>query len=243
MAERIYIFDTTLRDGEQAPGYSMNLEEKIRVAKQLETLGVDIIEAGFAISSPGDFESVEAIAKAVDNVTVKAGSDEVFVSYPDGTAAWYYFNTVSNASYFTELSPIVLEGVYVKNDGGKVVYSTDGSEWTATNADSIFDDEEYLYDIHGDEHGRMFGSDSSVCNETRITGLGDGFISIYSPTDRGAALIEKSEAVDGSLKDVHITETELSTGTNYIDTENIPDVYMLWNSLEGMEPLCKEYMP
>ncbi len=70
MAERIYIFDTTLRDGEQAPGYSMNLEEKIRVAKQLETLGVDIIEAGFAISSPGDFESVEAISKAVDNVTV-----------------------------------------------------------------------------------------------------------------------------------------------------------------------------
>ena len=70
MAERIYIFDTTLRDGEQAPGYSMNLEEKIRVARQLETLGVDIIEAGFAISSPGDFESVEAIAKSVDNVTV-----------------------------------------------------------------------------------------------------------------------------------------------------------------------------
>lgn len=70
MAERIYIFDTTLRDGEQAPGYSMNLEEKIRVAKQLEVLGVDIIEAGFAISSPGDFESVEAIAKAVDDVTV-----------------------------------------------------------------------------------------------------------------------------------------------------------------------------
>ena len=70
MAERVYIFDTTLRDGEQAPGYSMNLEEKIRVAKQLEALGVDIIEAGFAISSPGDFESVEAIAKSVDNVTV-----------------------------------------------------------------------------------------------------------------------------------------------------------------------------
>ena len=47
MAEHIYIFDTTLRDGEQAPGYSMNLEEKIRMARQLEALGVDIIEAGF----------------------------------------------------------------------------------------------------------------------------------------------------------------------------------------------------
>ena len=70
MADRIYIFDTTLRDGEQAPGYSMNLDEKIRVAKQLETLGVDIIEAGFAISSPGDAESVRAIAGAVNDVTV-----------------------------------------------------------------------------------------------------------------------------------------------------------------------------
>lgn len=70
MAERVYIFDTTLRDGEQAPGYSMNLEEKIRMARQLETLGVDIIEAGFAISSPGDFESVEAIASSVKDVTV-----------------------------------------------------------------------------------------------------------------------------------------------------------------------------
>lgn len=70
MADRVYIFDTTLRDGEQAPGYSMNLEEKIRMAKQLEALGVDIIEAGFAISSPGDFESVEAISAAVKDVTV-----------------------------------------------------------------------------------------------------------------------------------------------------------------------------
>ena len=70
MAERIYIFDTTLRDGEQAPGYSMNLEEKIRMARQLESLGVDIIEAGFAISSPGDFESVEAIASAVEKPVV-----------------------------------------------------------------------------------------------------------------------------------------------------------------------------
>ena len=84
-----------------------------------------------------------------------------------------------------------------------------------------------------------------MCNDTRITGLGDGLISIYSPSDRSAALIEKSETADGRLNDVHITETELSTGTNYIDidTENIPDVYMLWNSLEDMEPLCKEYMP
>ena len=68
--DKIRIFDTTLRDGEQAPGYSMNIDEKIRMARQLETLGVDVLEAGFAIASPGDFESVKAIAGAVRNVTV-----------------------------------------------------------------------------------------------------------------------------------------------------------------------------
>lgn len=63
MAERVFIFDTTLRDGEQSPGATMNLQEKLRLARQLEALGVDIIEAGFPASSPGDFEAVEAIAK------------------------------------------------------------------------------------------------------------------------------------------------------------------------------------
>jgi len=68
--ERIYIFDTTLRDGEQAPGASLNTEEKMKVAIQLEKLGVDIIEAGFPAASPGDFEAVEKIAKAVKKSVV-----------------------------------------------------------------------------------------------------------------------------------------------------------------------------
>jgi 2-isopropylmalate synthase len=68
--ERILFFDTTLRDGEQSPGCSMNLNEKIRLAKQLERLGVDIIEAGFPIASDGDFEAVSAIASECENVTV-----------------------------------------------------------------------------------------------------------------------------------------------------------------------------
>jgi len=65
MAERITIFDTTLRDGEQSPGCSMNRQEKLRVAHQLDRLGVDVIEAGFPIASDGDFESVRAIAGVV----------------------------------------------------------------------------------------------------------------------------------------------------------------------------------
>lgn len=66
----IKIFDTTLRDGEQSPGCSMNLQEKIEVARQLEKLGVDVIEAGFAIASPGDFQSVKTIAETVKNARV-----------------------------------------------------------------------------------------------------------------------------------------------------------------------------
>ena len=61
--DRVMIFDTTLRDGEQSPGASMNLAEKLEIAHALKELGVDIIEAGFPIASPGDFEAVEAIAR------------------------------------------------------------------------------------------------------------------------------------------------------------------------------------
>ncbi len=68
--ETIKIFDTTLRDGEQSPGASMNTEEKIQIAAQLEKLGVDIIEAGFAAASPGDFDAIEKIAQKVENSTV-----------------------------------------------------------------------------------------------------------------------------------------------------------------------------
>ncbi len=68
--ETIKIFDTTLRDGEQSPGASMNTEEKIQIAIQLEKLGVDIIEAGFAAASPGDFEAISKIAERITNSTV-----------------------------------------------------------------------------------------------------------------------------------------------------------------------------
>ena len=67
---QVKIFDTTLRDGEQAPGCSMNLREKIEVAKCLEKMKVDIIEAGFPVSSPGDFESVSTIAGLIKDCTV-----------------------------------------------------------------------------------------------------------------------------------------------------------------------------
>ena len=72
MNERLFFFDTTLRDGEQVPGCQLNTVEKIQVARQLEQLGVDVIEAGFPASSPGDFNSVIEISKAVTWPTICA---------------------------------------------------------------------------------------------------------------------------------------------------------------------------
>src|SRR5579871_3359946 len=68
--DHLVIFDTTLRDGEQSPGNSMNLEEKLLVADALDAMGVDVIEAGFAMASRGDFEAVNAIAKRIKNSVV-----------------------------------------------------------------------------------------------------------------------------------------------------------------------------
>jgi 2-isopropylmalate synthase len=70
MSQKVFIFDTTLRDGEQVPGCKLNVKEKLELAVKLEELGVDILEAGFPVSSPGDFESVNQIAKTLKNTVV-----------------------------------------------------------------------------------------------------------------------------------------------------------------------------
>ena len=78
MKNRVYIFDTTLRDGEQVPGCQLNTVEKIEVAQALEELGVDIIEAGFPISSPGDLTSVQEVSKVVKEPVITALSRPIF---------------------------------------------------------------------------------------------------------------------------------------------------------------------
>ena len=85
MSDNIFIFDTTLRDGEQSPGASLNIKEKLEIAKQLDRLGVDAIEAGFPISSPGDFESVKLVAKEVRGPSI-AGLARA--NEKDITACW-----------------------------------------------------------------------------------------------------------------------------------------------------------
>lgn len=108
MSDRVFIFDTTLRDGEQSPGATMNLQEKLRLAHQLEVLGVDCIEAGFPASSQGDFESVQAIANLVKDSQV-AGLARC--TEGDIDRAW---DAIKNAAHprihtFLATSPIHME--------------------------------------------------------------------------------------------------------------------------------------
>src|ERR1700737_4086400 len=82
---RVLVFDTTLRDGEQSPGISLNAQEKLEIAQQLARLGVDVIEAGFPIASPGDFEGAQEIARQVEGPVI-AGLARSHVA--DIDAAW-----------------------------------------------------------------------------------------------------------------------------------------------------------
>src|SRR3954452_22259018 len=90
---RVKIFDTTLRDGEQSPGISLNRQEKLEIAHQLARLGVDVIEAGFPIPSPGDFEAVQAIAREVQGPVICGLAR---TSKQDIDAAW---NAVKDAEH------------------------------------------------------------------------------------------------------------------------------------------------
>lgn len=108
MSNQVKIFDTTLRDGEQSPGCSMNLREKLEIARCLETMKVDIIEAGFAISSPGDFESVNEIAKAVKDCTVASLAR---AAAKDIDAAWEAVKVAADPRIHTFIatSPVHME--------------------------------------------------------------------------------------------------------------------------------------
>jgi 2-isopropylmalate synthase len=98
---RVLIFDTTLRDGEQSPGISLNTQEKLEIAQQLARLGVDVIEAGFPITSPGDFEAVQAIARSVEGPVI-AGLARTHVA--DIDAAWNAVKDAARARIHTFIS-------------------------------------------------------------------------------------------------------------------------------------------
>ena len=105
--QKIKIFDTTLRDGEQTPGVNLNFSEKLEIAKQLERLNVDIIEAGFPAASKGDFDSVKKIAQTIKNSTVtglarctQKDMDIAWEALKDGVESKtsYFLSNITNSS-------------------------------------------------------------------------------------------------------------------------------------------------
>jgi len=117
--DRVVIFDTTLRDGEQAAGASLNMGEKLEIARQLERLGVDVIEAGFPISSPGDLEAVRAIAGEIKNSTVCALAR---ASVRDIECAWEAVKTATHPRIHVFISASDIHMVHqLKKNSGQVL--------------------------------------------------------------------------------------------------------------------------
>ena len=114
--QRVIIFDTTLRDGEQSPGASLSIKDKVQIAIQLERLGVDIIEAGFPVSSPVQFEAVEACSDVVKNAAVCGLARTV---EKDITSAWKALKNAVRPRIHTFIatSPIHMEFKLHKNAG------------------------------------------------------------------------------------------------------------------------------
>lgn len=138
MSERIFIFDTTLRDGEQSPGCSMNLEEKLEMARQLDRLGVDILEAGFPIASQGDFEAVQAIAAEVGRPMIAALARATEI---DIKRAWDALKGAARPRIHTFLATSDIHLQYKLRKTREEVLKQ--ISWTVSYARSLCDDVEF----------------------------------------------------------------------------------------------------
>ncbi len=190
------------------------------------------------------------VTNSSDNVTADASTvtdsgNRIFSCTPNSGSYWCFYNTADKASYKTTLSPIIKEGIYVKNVDGKVAYSTDDTEWTATDITSVFTDEDYKADIYGNSHDRLFGSISEVCEDAQFICIEDNKVYIYVPEAvDNAALIEKSEKYDNILTGVNVYDVRLDIGTNVIEvnstnTYDVVTTYMLWDGLDTMKPIIE----
>jgi 2-isopropylmalate synthase len=143
MSEKVKVFDTTLRDGEQAPGIALNPDQKVRIASQLATLNVDVIEAGFPVSSPGDFEAVQRISREVSGPVVAAMSrtspEDIATSWEavkDASSARLHIFLATSQIHMDHKLRMTEEEVLtsVKSGVGRARDFTDDVEYTAEDA-------------------------------------------------------------------------------------------------------------
>lgn len=227
--ERITIFDTTLRDGEQSPGCSMNLEEKIRLARQLQNLGVDVIEAGFPIASDGDFEAVKAVASECREVTVAAlcrttEQDVLRAWEAVGRAArprLHTFVATSDIHLEHKLKKTRAEVLRMTRDAVRLARSfTDDVEFSAE--DATRSDIEYLCDVFAvaiEEGARTINVPDTVGYTTpsefgrtvatvieRVAGdQKDVTVSVHCHNDLGLAVANSLAALEAGARQVECT--------------------------------------
>ncbi|HVF43497.1 MAG TPA: 2-isopropylmalate synthase [Pyrinomonadaceae bacterium] len=226
--ERIKIFDTTLRDGEQSPGCSMNLVEKVRLARRLQTLGVDIIEAGFPIASDGDFEAVRAVAAECREVSVAALCR---TTVQDVLRAWeavgraarprlHTFVATSDIHLEHKLRKSRAEVLRMTRDAVRLASSlTEDVEFSAE--DATRSDLDYLcevFDAAVEEGARTLNVPDTVGYTTptefreivravreRVVGRRDVVISVHCHNDLGLAVANSLAAFDAGARQVECT--------------------------------------
>ena len=226
--ERIKIFDTTLRDGEQSPGCSMNLDEKVRLARRLQTLGVDIIEAGFPIASDGDFEAVRAVAAECREVAVAAlcrttEQDVLRAWEAVGSAArprLHTFVATSDIHLEHKLKKTRAEVLRMTREAVRLARTlTDDVEFSAE--DATRSDLDYLCEVFAaavEEGARTLNVPDTVGYTTptefreivravreRVVGERDVCISVHCHNDLGLAVANSLAALDAGARQVECT--------------------------------------
>jgi 2-isopropylmalate synthase len=226
--ERIKIFDTTLRDGEQSPGCSMNLGEKVRLARRLQTLGVDVIEAGFPIASDGDFEAVRAVAAECREVSVAAlcrttEQDVLRAWEAVGAAArprLHTFVATSDIHLEHKLKKSRAEVLRMTREAVRLASTlTEDVEFSAE--DATRSDLDYLCEVFAaavEEGARTLNVPDTVGYTTptefreivcavreRVVGARDVTISVHCHNDLGLAVANSLAAFDAGARQVECT--------------------------------------
>ncbi len=226
--ERIKIFDTTLRDGEQSPGCSMNLGEKVRLARRLQTLGVDVIEAGFPIASDGDFEAVRAVAAECREVSVAAlcrttEQDVLRAWEAVGAAArprLHTFVATSDIHLEHKLKKTRAEVLRMTREAVRLAGTlTEDVEFSAE--DATRSDIDYLCEVFAaavEEGARTLNVPDTVGYTTptefreivcavreRVVGARDVTISVHCHNDLGLAVANSLAAFDAGARQVECT--------------------------------------
>ena len=266
--DRVLIFDTTLRDGEQAPGASMNQNEKLEIAHALERMGVDIIEAGFPVSSPGDFESVQNVAKHIRN-SIVCGLARCIKKDIDAAAEALKPAKHARIHVFLATSKIHLEHKFQKSEDEIFQIAVDHVKYARSKCDNIEfspedasrSEKEFLYrvleaaikagattlnipDTVGYampiEYGRLIAD-----IKNNVPSINKAIISTHCHDDLGVAVANSLSGVRNGARQVECTINGIGERAGNASMEEVvmalktrPDIYGCWTNIKTQE-ICR----